>query len=233
MDISSAAPSYYQLSPQAAAKTPAPGKEDGLSEKEAPADNKAPNNHTNKSQASDSQEQKQILDEVRRLAQRDREVRSHEAAHAAVGGSYAGSPSYEFKRGPDGKQYAVSGEVSIDVGKASNPEATIDKMQQVKAAALAPAQPSAADRSVAATALRIESEARLELLLANRAEQEQPTNASSGTEPKDSETDGTETGSSDTDNSTNVRAKRLFSVIASQSLESTQDSYEQQIDVIS
>src|SRR5690606_18669390 len=49
--------------------------------------------------------------EVLELSQRDREVRSHELAHAAVGGQYAGSPSYSFTRGPDGRRYAVAGEV--------------------------------------------------------------------------------------------------------------------------
>ncbi|MDH3737898.1 MAG: putative metalloprotease CJM1_0395 family protein, partial [Alphaproteobacteria bacterium] len=52
--------------------------------------------------------------EVERLKERDREVRAHEQAHARAGGPYASAPSYEFVRGPDGKSYAVSGEVQID-----------------------------------------------------------------------------------------------------------------------
>ncbi len=108
-------------------------------------------------------EQQQIQAEVRELAARDREVHSHELAHSAAGGRYAGSPSYEFKRGPDGNTYAVNGEVSIDIARAASPQATIDKMQIVKQAALAPAKPSSQDRQVAAEASRIEAEARREL----------------------------------------------------------------------
>ena len=89
-------------------------------------------------------------DLINRLSARDREVRAHEEAHARVGGAYAGQPSYTFQTGPDGKRYAVGGEVPIDVAPVSgDPEATIEKMRIVKAAALAPAEPSAADRQVA------------------------------------------------------------------------------------
>lgn len=91
--------------------------------------------------------------ELRDLKSRDAEVRQHERAHASTGGRYAGSPSYEYQRGPDGKTYAIGGEVPIDVSPiAGNPQATIDKMEQVKAAASAPAQPSSQDRQVAAQA---------------------------------------------------------------------------------
>ncbi len=90
---------------------------------------------------------------VDQLAARDREVRNHEEAHARVGGQYAGNPSYTFQQGPDGKQYAIGGEVPIDVSAVpDDPEATIAKMEVVKAAALAPAEPSGQDRKVAAIA---------------------------------------------------------------------------------
>lgn len=103
--------------------------------------------------------------EVRELAARDREVRAHEQAHANVGGRYAGSPSYTYQRGPDGRQYAVGGEVSISTSPIpGDPEATIDKAQIVRRAALAPAEPSAQDRRVAAEATAIEQQARAELL---------------------------------------------------------------------
>ena len=53
--------------------------------------------------------------QVRALAARDREVRAHEQAHAAVGGQYAGSPHYDYTRGPNGVSYATSGHVNIDI----------------------------------------------------------------------------------------------------------------------
>jgi hypothetical protein len=93
-------------------------------------------------------------------------VRRHEQAHKAAGGRYAGAISYEYSRGPDGKRYAVGGEVGIDISPERDPAATIAKMRQVKAAALAPADPSAQDRAVAAEAGQIEQRARRELRLA-------------------------------------------------------------------
>lgn len=116
--------------------------------------------------AAEVEQQKLELEqqEVRELAARDREVRAHEQAHAAVGGRHAGSPVYEFVRGPDGVSYAVGGEVSINTSPIpGNPEATIAKAQQIRRAASAPAEPSAQDRRVAAEAAQMEVEARVEL----------------------------------------------------------------------
>lgn len=93
--------------------------------------------------------------QVEELKRRDAEVRAHEQAHAAAGGPYAGAPRFQFVRGPDGKFYAKGGEVTIDTSAIpGNPQATIRKMQQVKRAALAPQEPSAQDRRVAAEADR-------------------------------------------------------------------------------
>ena len=102
---------------------------------------------------------------VEQLKDRDREVRAHEQAHAAVGGEYAGTPSYTFQAGPDGKQYAIGGEVPIDVSPVDgDPEATIEKMRIVIAAALAPAEPSPQDRKIAALAQSQQSQAFAELM---------------------------------------------------------------------
>lgn len=100
---------------------------------------------------------------IQELADRDREVRAHEQAHMAAGGQYAGAASYQYERGPNGVNYAVSGEVPIDTGSASTPQATIQKAQVIKRAALAPAEPSAQDRRVAAQASQLESRARADL----------------------------------------------------------------------
>ncbi len=98
------------------------------------------------------------------LERADAEIRRHEAAHAAAGGQYAGTPRFQFETGPDGQRYAVSGEVSIDVSPVpGDPRATIAKMQVVRRAANAPAEPSGQDRSVAAAATRTEATARAEL----------------------------------------------------------------------
>lgn len=106
--------------------------------------------------------------ELRELKSRDQEVRAHEQAHAAIGGQYAGAPSYTYERGPDGNQYAVGGEVQIDVSViAGDPQATIQKMQQVRSAALAPAEPSSADRRIASEALQRQMQAQAELVQQN------------------------------------------------------------------
>jgi len=98
------------------------------------------------------------------LEARDQEVRTHEQAHAIAGGPYAGSPSYEYQTGPDGRQYAIGGEVQIDTAPiAGDPSATITKMDTVIRAALAPAEPSAQDRAVAAMASKQRAEAQAEL----------------------------------------------------------------------
>ncbi len=103
--------------------------------------------------------------EVEELKERDREVRRHEQAHKAAAGRYAsGAPSFEYEVGPDGQRYAVGGEVSIDVSPVEDdPQATIDKMRQVRSAATAPAAPSSQDRQVAAEAAQIEQQARADL----------------------------------------------------------------------
>lgn len=101
--------------------------------------------------------------QVRELKKRDEEVRAHEQAHAAVGGSYASAPKYTYTRGPDGKKYAVAGEVQIDTSPERTPEATIRKMDIVIAAALAPAEPSSQDQAVARQAQQQRVQAQSEL----------------------------------------------------------------------
>lgn len=117
------------------------------------------------------QQQARQKQQLAQLSSRDREVRSHEQAHSAVGGSYAGAPTYSFTRGPDGQAYAVSGEVSIDVSPIPNdPAATLRKMEVVQRAALAPAEPSAQDLRVAAQAQALAAQARSELAALQREE---------------------------------------------------------------
>lgn len=127
-----------------------------------------------------STEEKKQLEQ---LQARDREVRAHEAAHKAAAGSLArGGASFEFENGPDGRRYAVGGEVSIDTAKVSgDPQATLRKAQTIRAAANAPAQPSAQDRAVAAQATQMEAEARKELADEQRTDSSSANNESSRT----------------------------------------------------
>ncbi|MDQ7051702.1 MAG: putative metalloprotease CJM1_0395 family protein [candidate division KSB1 bacterium] len=109
-----------------------------------------------------SEEERREIEELKR---RDREVRAHEQAHLAAAGGYAkGGARYTYKVGPDGKRYAVGGEVPIDVSEVpGNPQATLQKAMTVRRAALAPSNPSAADRSIAARASMMAAKARQEM----------------------------------------------------------------------
>ena len=112
----------------------------------------------------EQERQQAELDLIDELSARDREVRAHEQAHAAVAGQYASSPTYSFVRGPDGVSYAVSGEVKVDTSPIpGDPEATLRKAQQIRRAANAPAEPSGQDANVAAQAAQMELQARAEL----------------------------------------------------------------------
>ncbi|MCW8915546.1 MAG: putative metalloprotease CJM1_0395 family protein [Magnetovibrio sp.] len=102
-----------------------------------------------------TEEEQQRVQELKKI---DREVRAHERAHRAAGGTLTGGAQFTYVRGPDGQQYAVSGEVSIDVSRESSAAATAAKMEAVIRAALAPANPSAQDVAVAAQARQVLNE---------------------------------------------------------------------------
>lgn len=104
---------------------------------------------------------KRALQELKAI---DQKVRAHEAAHQAAGAGLVRGGSFTYRKGSDGQLYAVGGEVIIDTGSVpGNPRATLAKMQQVQAAALAPADPSPQDRAVAAAAAATAQKAQAEL----------------------------------------------------------------------
>ncbi|SDX73258.1 SprA-related family protein [Allochromatium warmingii] len=95
---------------------------------------------------------------LEQLKQRDTEVRAHEQAHMAAGGGYITSgASYSYQTGPDGRRYAIGGEVGIDTAmNADDPEGNLIKARAIIRAALAPAEPSSQDVRVAASAREME-----------------------------------------------------------------------------
>jgi hypothetical protein len=102
--------------------------------------------------------------QVAELKARDQEVRQHEQAHLAAAGKLAVSgPTYTYQRGPDGVNYAIGGEVQIALREGRTPEETLENAEQARAAALAPAEPSAQDRAVAAEAAQLIAKAQAEL----------------------------------------------------------------------
>ena len=110
--------------------------------------------------------------QLQELRNRDREVRAHELAHVSVGGRYVTKgANFRYETGPDGRRYAVAGEVSIDTSEVpGDPQATLNKAQVVRRAALAPANPSAQDRQVAAQAIAMIQQARIELAVQAKQE---------------------------------------------------------------
>ncbi|MBP7063807.1 putative metalloprotease CJM1_0395 family protein [Ferrovibrio sp.] len=164
--------SGFSARPLAAGNTLLAAQQAGLAAQQQ--DTPAGSNAAAKAPADLSEEEKA---QVAKLKAIDAKVRAHERAHAAVGGQYAGAPSYGYTRGPDGQMYATSGEVSIDISAENDPEATLQKAAQVTAAALAPADPSGADRAVAAAAQALRLEALAQIRAEKRAEQEQASRA--------------------------------------------------------
>lgn len=131
--------------------------------------------------SSESELTEEEQSQVKELEARDAEVRLHEQQHVSAGGQYVtGGPSYTYQTGPDGKKYAIGGEVSIDISPVEgDPEATIRKMQTVAAAAMAPAEPSSQDHKVAASARQAEAQARAELSQETFGETKESSEASS------------------------------------------------------
>jgi len=113
-------------------------------------------------------EEQQQVAELKKI---DRQVRQHEMAHMAAGaGLVTSGASYTYSKGPDGVNYAVAGEVRIDTSPGRTPEETVTRAQRIRAAALAPADPSPQDRSVAAAATQMEMSARMEIAQQRSAE---------------------------------------------------------------
>lgn len=150
--------------PDGSAKTAQNGETGDTGEKtDAPA---RPDERKANGEPLSEQEQKQLD----YLKKRDQEVRAHEMAHVAVGGDLVKrGASYEYETGPDGKRYAVGGDVIIDTSAGRTPEDTLRRAERIRAAAMAPAEPSTQDYNVARQADQMAMQARLEL----RAQQQQ------------------------------------------------------------
>ncbi|MGH1461484.1 MAG: putative metalloprotease CJM1_0395 family protein [Neptuniibacter sp.] len=135
------------------------------------------------------------LEQTRELSKRDREVRAHEQAHAAIGGQYTSAPSYSYERGPDGRLYAVEGEVRIDTSPIPNdPKATLEKAETIQRAALGVAEPSSADRAAAADARAMAADARAEILRQEKDIQTEEFETRSSEEDTSEEEDKTSAG---------------------------------------
>ncbi len=119
------------------------------------------------------QKNAEVKQVINQLKSRDSEVKAHEMAHLYAAGGYStGGMNFTYQAGPDGRQYAVGGEVGIDVSAvAGDPQATLQKAMVVYGAALAPAEPSAQDHKVASVATQMMAQARTELMALSQEEQ--------------------------------------------------------------
>lgn len=161
--------SSHRLAPRLAAhvsKSERSGTSDANSERQSSEQLTQTETPLDSDSVSISKQAQEMQKEVARLQATDQKVRAHEQAHVSAAGGYAkGGASFSYTRGPDGKLYAVSGEVAIDTSPVpGDPDATIRKAQVVRRAAMAPANPSAQDRSVAAAASQMAQEAQTEKL---------------------------------------------------------------------
>lgn len=112
----------------------------------------------------------EVRQEIRQLQLTEQEVIKHEQAHKSVGGSVTGPVSYTYTDGPDDQRYIDGGEVSINAKEGSTPEETLSILERVRAAALAPADPSPQDLRVAASAASRMQQVRSEIAQQNYEE---------------------------------------------------------------
>jgi hypothetical protein len=112
---------------------------------------------------------KDQLKSVKKKREFDKALTKHEEDHHEVAADLARSgPLYETEIGEDGLEYRKSGKVMIDTGETDDPEKTVKKMRQVRAAALAPdgnqlAPLSEQDKKVAREATEKEERAQARL----------------------------------------------------------------------
>ena len=89
-----------------------------------------------------------LLAELERI---DREVQEHEMQHYFAGQPWARFPEYFYITGPNGRRYAMSGITPFDATALDGDmPATVQKLETLIRAALAPREPSEEDRRVAA-----------------------------------------------------------------------------------
>jgi hypothetical protein len=86
---------------------------------------------------------------LRQLQAADTSVRTHEALHFRAAGGLGQLPEYQTVTGPDGKQYAVAGSVSVSGTRGADDEKAAREAQTLVGAATAPGDASAQDISAA------------------------------------------------------------------------------------
>jgi len=121
-----------------------------------------------------NEEDQRKVEELKKI---DKRVHIHEQAHLSAAGGYArGGANYDYVTGPDGNRYANGGHVNLDTSREKTPEATLAKAKIIQKAALAPADPSPADKEIAASAVKMALEAQKEIAEKGKTTTELPEN---------------------------------------------------------
>ncbi|HRX16383.1 MAG TPA: putative metalloprotease CJM1_0395 family protein [Spirochaetota bacterium] len=109
-----------------------------------------------------SESRKRMLDE---LKQRDNHVRQHESSHAnSPGVIQYGAPRFKYQLGPDGRPYAVGGEVTLGTMPSDNPQTARINADALRKAALANGDPSPQDLAAASSAEAMKIEADINMI---------------------------------------------------------------------
>ena len=99
---------------------------------------------SSKAQNHDQKDFQRVLDKFKKT---DADIKSHEQIHASIGQTT--SPiSYNYQEGPDGKMYAIGGQVRLDTSIPSDPKAAAFKLDMIEKAAAGPMNSSGADSSI-------------------------------------------------------------------------------------
>lgn len=102
--------------------------------------------------ASNGQDLAEML-ALHELQHADASVRTHEGLHfRTASGLASGLPEYDYITGPDGKLYAVAGNVKVRTSATADPEKAARDMTTFHAAATAPGDASAEDMGAARAA---------------------------------------------------------------------------------
>ena len=84
--------------------------------------------------------------------------------HLPAGNLAWAGATYSYRRGADGRLYAVDSDISVDTSAVpGDPKATLEKAESIRRAAMNPGNPSPSDLAVAALAVAMAARARNEI----------------------------------------------------------------------
>lgn len=96
----------------------------------------------------DENDYERVLDKFK---SKDSEVKAHEQAHATNSSSNS-TVKYNYQMGPDGRLYAVGGEIRLDTSIPKDPTRALSKLDELIRASSAPSELSQADMQISRSA---------------------------------------------------------------------------------